>query len=134
MKAIIRTHAAIAATAMGVVLATPAYAQEGASVDDGAIVVTARRFEERLQDVPISITVYNQDGFFTPNDLNAYSVNNVTGKKNDDGSVTIHFGGDAGASNHLPITKGWNYVIRLYLPQWEVTEGSWIAPVAKPVD
>ncbi|MCA9267612.1 MAG: DUF1254 domain-containing protein [Planctomycetales bacterium] len=90
------------------------------------------------KDVPVSgfwsITVYNEDGFFTPNDLNAYSVNNVTGKKNDDGSVTIHFGGDAGASNHLPITKGWNYVIRLYLPQWEVTEGSWIAPVAKPVD
>ncbi|MCA9174372.1 MAG: DUF1214 domain-containing protein, partial [Planctomycetales bacterium] len=37
-------------------------------------------------DVPVggfwSVTVYNKDGFFTPNKLNAYSKNNVTGKKN----------------------------------------------------
>ncbi|MET0239549.1 MAG: TonB-dependent receptor [Sphingobium sp.] len=36
--------------------ATPAIAQD----DSGDIVVTARRVEERLQDVPISITVFNQ--------------------------------------------------------------------------
>jgi iron complex outermembrane receptor protein len=41
---------------MGV--ATPALAQEGGS---GEIIVTARRVEERLQDVPISITVFNQE-------------------------------------------------------------------------
>ncbi|MEJ5979583.1 TonB-dependent receptor [Novosphingobium sp. PS1R-30] len=37
-------------------------AQDGAAgeTDAGAIIVTARRVEERLQDVPISITVFNQ--------------------------------------------------------------------------
>ncbi|HEY0959584.1 MAG TPA: TonB-dependent receptor [Novosphingobium sp.] len=41
----------------------PALAQSGAnaSVDSGEIIVTARRVEERLQDVPISITVFSQD-------------------------------------------------------------------------
>ena len=37
-------------------VATPALAQEG-----GDIVVTARRVEERLQDVPLSIQVFNQE-------------------------------------------------------------------------
>ncbi|TWT40623.1 hypothetical protein KOR42_49300 [Thalassoglobus neptunius] len=88
------------------------------------------------KDVPVngfwSVTVYNKDGFFTPNKLNAYSVNNVTGKKNNDGSVTIHFGGDPSSSNYLPITEGWNYIIRLYLPDWEITEGDWTPPAPIP--
>ncbi|PEQ10392.1 TonB-dependent receptor [Novosphingobium sp. PC22D] len=41
------------------VAATPAIAQDAALSSD--IIVTARRTEERLQDVPISITVYNQE-------------------------------------------------------------------------
>jgi len=61
MRAAFRT-AACAATAMGVVLTTPAMAQSSTddAADSEAIVVTARRTEERLQDVPISITVFNQ--------------------------------------------------------------------------
>lgn len=88
------------------------------------------------KDVPVggfwSVTVYNEDGFFTPNKLNGYSMNNVTGKKNADGSMTIHFGGDPKASNYLPITKGWNYVIRLYLPETKVLEGDWVPPSPVP--
>jgi iron complex outermembrane receptor protein len=42
------------------VLSTPAFAQSGEELNTGDIVVTARRVEERLQDVPISITVLNQ--------------------------------------------------------------------------
>ncbi|MCA9166116.1 MAG: DUF1214 domain-containing protein, partial [Planctomycetales bacterium] len=63
---------------------------------------------------------------------NAYSINNVTGKKNADGSVTIHFGGDSSAANYLPITEGWNYVIRLYLPENEILEGDWNPPAPVP--
>ena len=88
------------------------------------------------KDVPAdgfwSVSVYNKDGFFEPNDLNAYSVNNVTGTKNADGSMTIRFGGDSGATNHLPVTEGWNYTIRLYLPGWEITEGEWTPPAPEP--
>ncbi len=60
MKASFRTRVALVATGLGVVLSSPALAQEaeeGASTAAGDIIVTARRVEERLQDVPISITV-----------------------------------------------------------------------------
>lgn len=90
------------------------------------------------KDVPVqafwSVTVYNKDGFFTPNDLNAYSFNSVTAKPNADQTVTIHFGGDASAENFLPITPGWNYVLRCYLPGWQIIEGNWTPPAAKPVE
>lgn len=46
----------VACSALG---AMPAMAQEG--INPGDIIVTARRTEERLQDVPISITVFSGD-------------------------------------------------------------------------
>lgn len=68
-------------------LATPALAQEDSrdpaeraepSDDPADIVVTARRVEERLQDVPISITVFNQAqitdrNIVNPSDLATYT-------------------------------------------------------------
>jgi hypothetical protein len=90
------------------------------------------------KDVPVqafwSVTVYNKDGFFTPNDRNAYSFNSITSKRNDDGTVTIHFGGDANATNYLPITDGWNYIIRCYLPGWQIIEGDWNPPASQAVE
>lgn len=84
------------------------------------------------KDVPVeafwSVTVYNAEGFFEKNEYNAYSFNSVTADRNDDGGVTIHFGGDPKQSNFLPITKGWNYIIRAYLPGWQILEGSWTPP------
>ena len=40
-----------------------------------------------------SVSVYGPDGYFHKNDKDAYSVNNITAKKDADGSVTIQFGG-----------------------------------------
>ena len=80
-----------------------------------------------------SITVYNSKGFMEQNDLNAYSVNNVTAARNPDGSVTVHFGGDPAQPNYLPITPGWNYIVRMYQPKREVIDGSWEFPAAVPV-
>jgi hypothetical protein len=89
------------------------------------------------KEVPVdgfwSISVYNKDGFFEKNRYNAYSLNNVTAKKNPDGSVTIRFGGDPKAPNYLPITPGWNYIVRLYRPRPELLEGKWKFPEAVPV-
>ena len=76
----------------------------------------------------VSVTVYNAKGFMEKNSLNAYSVNNVTAEKNSDGTVTIHFGGDPKSPNYLPITPGWNYVVRMYQPKKEVLDGSWTFP------
>ena len=91
-----------------------------------------------VKDVPVdgfwSISVYNDKGFFEKNDLNAYSLNNLTAKPNADGSFTIHFGGcDGKAPNCLPIVKGWNYVARLYRPRKEILDGTWRFPEAQAV-
>ena len=68
-----------------------------------------------MKDVPVdgfwSVTVYNVQGFMEKNDKNAYLFNSVTAKRNDDGSITIHFGGDPGNPNYLPIVKGWNSLL-----------------------
>lgn len=89
-----------------------------------------------VKDVPVdgfwSVTVYNKDGYFTANPQNAYSLNNITAVKDDDGSTTVQFGG-SGAANVLPITEGWNYIVRLYRPRPEILDGSWTFPDAQPV-
>ncbi|WP_342315947.1 DUF1254 domain-containing protein [Lysobacter sp. FW306-1B-D06B] len=90
-----------------------------------------------VKDVPVdgfwSVTVYNAKGFFDPNPQNAYSLNNLTAKKADDGSVRIQFGGcDGQVPNCLPITPGWNYLVRLYRPRAEVLNGQWKFPEAVP--
>ena len=68
---------------------TPSAASEVSDLNE--IIVTARRVEERLQDVPISITVYNQEQLNNRNvvnagDLAAYtpslSANNNFGQEN----------------------------------------------------
>ncbi|MCW1431223.1 TonB-dependent receptor [Novosphingobium sp. JCM 18896] len=61
-------------TALGLSMAAPVFAQEAddAAAENGAdIIVTARRVEERLQDVPISITVFNQAQIDNRNVVNA---------------------------------------------------------------
>ncbi len=97
------------------------------------------RYQLTVRDVPVdgfwSISVYNAAGFFQPNDRNAYSVNNLTASKNDDGSVTISFGGcDDARPNCLPITEGWNYAVRLYRPRPEILDGTWTFPSLTPAE
>jgi hypothetical protein len=88
-------------------------------------------------DVPVdgfwSVTVYNEQGYFTPNVRNAYSLNGVTAKRNADGRAVIQFGGCADQTdNCLPITPGWNYMVRLYRPQERILNGEWSFPTAQP--
>ena len=82
-----------------------------------------------------SISLYNADGYFQKNNLDAYSLNNITAKKNPDGSVTVQFGGcDGKIPNCLPTMKGWNYGVRLYRARPEVLNGQWKFPEAQPVN
>ncbi len=66
---------ALAATTALVAIA-PAHAQDAGGAND--IVVTARRVEERLQDVPISITVFNQQQLANKNVTSATSLATYT--------------------------------------------------------
>lgn len=112
--------------------------------NDGTII-----YKLKARDVPVdgfwSISVYNAEGYFEKNDYNAYSLNNITAKKDADGSVTVQFGGcdqpspsgsgSAGGkiANCLPIMPGWNYTVRLYRPRKEILDGTWKFPEAQPV-
>jgi hypothetical protein len=91
----------------------------------------------RVGDVPVdgfwSLTVYNSKGYLQPNQSNVYSVNSITAKKSADGVVAIQFGGcDGEIPNCLPITKGWNYTVRMFRPRSEILDGTWKFPEAKP--
>lgn len=104
------------------------------SVDPGGV---SGEYKLTVRDVPVdgfwSISVYNADGFFERNDRDAYSVNNITATRDSDGSITVHFGGCGDERpNCLPITDGWNYIVRLYRPRPEILDGSWTFPSIEP--
>lgn len=91
------------------------------------------QYELTVGDVPVdgfwSISVYNAQGYFEPNDRDAYTVNNITAEKNADGSTTVRFGDyPPETPNAIPITDGWNYLVRLYRPRPEITDGDWTFP------
>ena len=118
-------------TALAGTIPAAAYAQNAGGNDVGDIVVTARRVEERLQDVPISISVFNQQQLADKNVTNAtelatytpsLAANNNFGEDNttfairgfaqDIGtapSVGVYFGdvvAPRGGSNGQPIGDG----------------------------
>ncbi len=97
------------------------------------------KYNISVKDVPVnafwSISVYNSKGFFQQNDRNAYSVNNISGIRNKDGSIKVHFGGcDDDRVNCLPIMDGWNYTVRLYQPRKEILDGTWTFPKVQMVE
>lgn len=102
--------------------------------NDGKTPYVLKITEKVPVDGFVSITIYNKDGFMEKNDLDAYSINNVTAKRDQDGTVTIHFGGDPSQPNYLPITPGWNYIVRMYQPKKEIIDGTWKFPAAQPVE
>jgi hypothetical protein len=119
------------------------YAGVTPTANDGKVV-----HKLTVGEVPVdgfwSISVYNKAGFFEKNPRNIYSVNNVTATRSADGSVSVQFGGCVEARgsareqnsdatpNCLPITPGWNYLVRMYRPRKAVLDKTWTFPEAKP--
>lgn len=95
------------------------------------------RYTMTFRDVPAdafwSLSVYNRDGYFTPNDLGVYNVNSVFGVRGADGSVTVHLGDfDDSVPNRIPLPDGWNLLIRLYRPRLDEL-ATWTPPTIEPV-
>jgi len=91
-----------------------------------------------VKSVPVdgfwSISVYNADGNFQKNALDAYSLNNITARKSADGAVAVQFGGcDEKTPNCLPTMPGWNYMVRFYRPRPDILNGKWKFPEPQPV-
>jgi hypothetical protein len=89
-----------------------------------------------VRDVPVdgfwSVSLYTPEGYFPTDTRGRVSVNNLTAQRNPDGSVAIHFGGPDDAPNQLPITDGWNYLVRFYRPRPEILDGTWTFPSVEP--
>ncbi|UFX49113.1 DUF1254 domain-containing protein [Bradyrhizobium sp. 41S5] len=95
-------------------------------------------YKLNVKDVPVdafwSVSVYNEAGYFEKNSYDAYTLNNLTAEKSGDGAIAIQFGGcDGKVPNCLPVTKGWNYTVRLYRPRPEILNGKWKFPEPQPV-
>ncbi|WP_234838466.1 DUF1254 domain-containing protein [Sinorhizobium medicae] len=109
------------------------YLNRTVDMNDGKTV-----YRLNVADVPIkgfwSISIYNGKGFYEPNELNAYTINNLTAAKDANGGMTVQFGGcDGKIPNCLPTPEGWNYMVRLYRPEASILDGSWTFPVAEKV-
>jgi hypothetical protein len=109
------------------------YLNVNPTLDDGSTI-----YRLTVKDVPVdgfwSISVYDSEGHFRKNELNAYTQNSITAKKAADGSVAIQFGGcNRVIRNCLPTMPGWNYLVRLYRPRTEILDGTWNFPEAQPV-
>ena len=86
-----------------------------------------------LKDVPTgafwSITVYDAEGY-PQGDV--YNINSAFAVPNEDGSYTIHFGGDKNAVNYMDIFEGWNLALRIYEPTEAYFNGEWVMPKLVP--
>jgi hypothetical protein len=88
-----------------------------------------------LKDVPAgafwSVTVYDAEGYPQGD---SYNINSAFAIASEDGSYTIHFGGDEGAVNYMDVFEGWNIALRIYEPTEAYFNGEWVMPELELVD
>jgi hypothetical protein len=80
-----------------------------------------------------SVTVYDTDrgGFLHPNEDDRHHINNTTAVRSSDGTVTLVFKENCGASDsnclQVPASR-FDVAIRYYLPHEEIITGDWTFP------
>ena len=88
-----------------------------------------------LIDVPAgafwSITVYDAEGYPQGE---VYNINSAFAVPDEDGSFTIHFGGDKDAVNYMDTFEGWNLALRIYEPTEAYFNGEWVMPELELVE
>ena len=88
-----------------------------------------------------SLTMYDPEHFFYPNQLKRYALGtkNKSLKDNDDGSLTIYLGnkspGKEKESNWLPAPPGnFSIWLRAYWPDNAILDGTWKPPVVQKIN
>jgi len=88
-----------------------------------------------------SLTLYDAQHFFVPNEINRFSLGtkNNTLKLSADGSLTIYVQADSPAEaqrdNWLPAPKGdFSLYVRAYWPKAAILDGSWTPPVVQKIN
>ncbi len=88
-----------------------------------------------------SLTLYDQDGFPVPNEIERQALGDRDKLKfGSDGSLEIYIQaaspGKAKEANWLPAPKSgpFGVVLRLYAPKRAVLEGRWVPPAVQRVD
>jgi hypothetical protein len=88
-----------------------------------------------------SLTLYDSDHFFVPNDIRRYSLGtkNKELQTDGDGSLTIHVQAEppsqAQRSNWLPAPTGdFSLYLRAYWPEVAIGDGSWLPPPVERLD
>lgn len=137
----LRQQAVIARYFWGPVPAEEAVYPRAVTASDGKPLDGSKRYRIHLagDDLPPvdgfwSFTVYGRDLYFYPNEIDRYSLSGETPGlvRSADGSVDIELShtrpGDADV-NWLPVPDGpFTLVMRLYLPQKPILEGTWSCP------
>lgn len=148
-KIALKSHLAIGAVAVSLFAATGAKAQdqgqdEAARSDGREILVTARKIEENIQDVPIAITAFSGETFaeagltefadiarltpnfdVSPNGATGSLFANVTIRGQSGGFITLNADQAVGINiNGAPITRGTSLFTNLFdIEQIEILKG-----------
>jgi hypothetical protein len=87
-----------------------------------------------------SLTMYDKDLFFVPNDINRYNLSQRdTFITNEDGSIDLYLQAESSGAdkeaNWLPAPKAtpFKLSLRLYSPRKSVMDGEWVPPAVQRV-
>jgi hypothetical protein len=87
--------------------------------------------------------MYNDKTFFAANPINRYSLGSLSDPpliKNPDGSIDIHIQRDSPDSAKMPnwlpapASDGFSLLLRLYWPQQQVVDKTWVPPAVQLVE
>jgi len=143
----LRDQAVIARYFWGPVPAEEAVYPRAVEASDGKALDGSKTYRIRFDgdDLPPvdafwSLTVYGEDLYFAPNEIDRYSLSGDTPGlvAGDDGSIEVvlaHDRPEGGDANWLPTPDGpFTLIMRLYLPQQPILDGTWDYPSIELVD
>jgi hypothetical protein len=143
-------RAAIAYRGLGANLTDDAFYASASTSGDGAKFSSANKYVIHFNKNEIppvngfwSITIYNEKILFAANPINRYCLGSLSDPpltKNPDGSIDLYIQRDSPDSAKIPnwlpapASGGFSLTLRLYWPQKQVVDKSWIPPAVRLVE